>query len=315
MKKLLTTLILAFISIAVSAAGEFNLDKDIVTIVVPHGPGPGNTLCLKLSALLKEKGITVLVVNKPGANKIIGTNFVASSPPDGRTLLMTSVTDMALLPQVMPEVAKFDRNSFVPVFSLAFGTPALAVRSNFPANNLKEFLDVIKKDPLQRQISMYSSNTKLMASAVYSLVGTSPDIISYNSEDKALMDVLGGSLQAGIFTGNEHLRAMAATGKIKVIAVLTEKRSPRFPNTESVSESFPGTKFQYWWGLYAPAGTPDSTIKELHRAFTDVWSDPKVIADLDLMNMHSAEMTLPALNAYLDNTHKTLDVLSSKYLK
>jgi len=315
MKKLLTTLILGFTAITASATEKFNLDKDPVTIVVPHGPGPGNTMCLKLSALLKQKGITVLVVNKPGANKIIGTNFVASSPPDGRTLLLTSVTDMALLPQVMPEVAKFDRNSFVPVFSLAFGTPALAVRSDFPANNLKEFLDVIKKDPLQRQISMYSSNTKLMASAVYSLVGTSPDIISYNSEDKALMDVLGGSLQAGIFTGNEQLRATAATGKIKVIAVLTEKRSPRFPNTESVSELFPNVKFQQWWGLYAPAGTPDATIKELHRAFTDVWSDPKVIADLDLMNMHSAEMTLPALNAYLDNRHKTLDALSSKYLK
>jgi tripartite-type tricarboxylate transporter receptor subunit TctC len=314
MKKLISILIIAFAAVAVSAA-DLDIKKDIITIVVPQGPGPANTLCLKLGQLLKEKGITVLVVNKPGASKVIGTNFVASADPDGRTLLITSAADMALLPLVMPEVAKFNRNSFVPVFSLVSGVPALAVRSNFPANNFKEFLDVIKRDPLQRQISMYSSNTKLMASAVYSLAGTSPEIIAYNGEDKALLEVASGDLQAGIFTANDQLRAMTAAGKIKVIAVLSEKRSARFPAAESISESFPNVKFQYWWGLYAPAGTPDSSAKELHRAFTDVWSDPKVIAELDQMNFQPAEMTLPVLNTYLDNLYKNLDFLAAKYLK
>ena len=162
---------------------------------------------------------------------------------------------------------------------------------------------------------MYSSNTKLMASAVYSLAGTSPEIIAYNGEDKALLEVASGDLQAGIFTANDQLRALAVAGKIKVIAVLSEKRSARFPAAESISESFPNAKFQYWWGLYAPAGTPDSSIKELHRVLTDVWSDPKVIADLDQMNFQPAEMTLPMLNTYLDNMYKNLDLLSSKYLK
>jgi tripartite-type tricarboxylate transporter receptor subunit TctC len=314
MKKLFTIFIFAFAAITISAA-ELDLRKDIVTIVVPQGPGPSTVLCLKLGQLLREKGITVLVVNKPGASKVIGTNFVASADPDGRTLLITSAADMALLPQVMPEVAKFNRNSFVPVFSLVAGVPALAVRNNFPANNLREFLDVIKRNPQQRQISMYSSNTKLMASAVYSLVETSPEIIAYNSEEKALSEVASGDLQAGIFTANDQLRAMAATGKIKVIAALSEKRSARFPAVESISESFPGTKFQYWWGLYAPAGTPETTIRELHRAFTDVWSDPKVMAELEQMNFQLAVMTLPTLNVYLDQTYKTLDLLSARYMK
>ena len=315
MKKLLSVLILATMAFSVLATEQFNIRKDIITIVVPQGPGPANTLCLKLGQLMKEKGVTVLVVNKPGANKTIGTNFVANSEPDGRTLLVTSAADMALLPQVMPEVAKFNRTSFVPVMSLAGATPVIAVRSNFPANNFKEFLDVIKKDTLQRQISMYSSNTKLIASAVYSLVGASPEIISYNSEDQALTDVASGNLQAGIFTANERLRAMAATGKIKVLVSLTDKRDIRFQNIESISETYPNTKFQYWWGLYAPADTPKSTIQELHQAFSEVWTDPRVVAEIDMLNLHKAEMTLPMLNTYLDSTYKNLDLLASKYLK
>jgi tripartite-type tricarboxylate transporter receptor subunit TctC len=315
MKKLLTTFILAFAAVTISSAAELDLRKDIITIVVPLGTGTTNSLSLKLSQLLKEKGITVLVVNKPGANKIIGTNFVANADPDGRTLLINSASDMALLSKIMPEVAKFNRNSFVPVFALATGAPVLAVRSNFPANNLKEFLDVIKKDPTQRQISTVNANTILIASAVYSLAGTSPDIISYNSEDKALLEVASGDLQAGILSANGRLQGLVANGKIKVIAALSEKRNSKFPAAESISESFPNTKFQYWYGLYAPAGTPETTVKELHRVFDEVWSNPKVSAELEQMDLKNADMTLSAINAYLDSVYKMYDGLFSKYLK
>ena len=97
--------------------------------------------------------------------------------------------------------------------------------------------------------------------------------------------------------------------------MVSEKRNTKFPMLETVSESFPNVKFQYWWGLYAPAGTPQSTIQSLHQAFTEAWSDPAVISEIENMNYHAVEMSLPALNAYLDNTYKSLDLLSSRYMK
>jgi tripartite-type tricarboxylate transporter receptor subunit TctC len=316
MKKLFMTFILAITAITASAAEEFNLRKDTITIIVPSSPGGVTSiLSMKLSQLLKEKGVTVLVVNKPGANKVIGSNFVANSAADGRTLLVGAAADIVLLPQQYPNVVKFNKTSFVPVFSLVTGSPVIAVRSNFPANNLREFLDVIRKDPLQRQMSDYSILNKLIASSVYSLSGISPEFIPYSGEDKALMDVASGILQAGIFTYNDRLRTMVSSGKVKMISMVSEKRNTKSPMVETISETFPNVKFQYWWGLYAPVGTPDATVKELNQAFAEVWADPVVISELETMDYRAGEMALPALNAYLDNTYKTLDMLSSRYLK
>ena len=316
MKKLFTTLILLFASVTASAADEFNLRKDVITIVVPSGPGGvTSVLSMKLGQLMKEKGVTVLVINKPGANKTNGSNFVSNSVADGRTLLVAAAADMVLLPQQYPDIVKFNKNSFVPVFALATGSPAIAVRSNFPANNLREFLDVIRKDPLQRQVGNYSVLSELISSSVYSLGGASPEFIPYSGEEKALLDMASGNLQAGIFTYNNQLRAMVSTGKIKMISMVSDKRNTKSPLIETVSESFPGVKFQYYWGLYAPAGTPQNTIQALNQAFAEAWSDPVVITELETMNYRPGEMSLSALNTYLDNTYKTLDSLSLKYLK
>jgi tripartite-type tricarboxylate transporter receptor subunit TctC len=316
MKNLLTALILAFTAITASAAEEFNLRKDVITIVVPSSPGGVTSiLSMKLSQLMKEKGVTILVVNKAGGNKTIGANFVASSAADGKTLFMAAAADIVLLPQQYPEVVKFNKNSFVPVVSLATGSPAIAVRSNFPASNLKEFLDVIRKDPLQRQVGSYSVLSELISSSVYSLAGTSPEFIPYPGEEKTLMDLASGNLQAGIFIYNDQLKSFVSSGKIKVISMVSEKRNTKSPTIETVSETSPNVKFQYWWGLYAPAGTPQSTIQALNQAFAEVWSDPVVISYLETMNYRAGEMSLPSLNVYLDSTYKTLESMSSRYLK
>jgi tripartite-type tricarboxylate transporter receptor subunit TctC len=316
MKKLLTTLILAYTAITASAAEEFNLRKDPVTIIVPAPPGAARTtLSQRLSQLMKEKGITILVVNKPGANRIIGTNFVASAVPDGRTLLIGGSADLSLLPQQYPDVVKFNKNSFVPVISIAAATPVLVVRKDFPANNFKEFLEVIKKDPLQRQTADYSVHVKLITSSLYSLAGVSPELISYAGEDQAVMGVASGDLQSAVVVLEDKFLPSKLSERVKLIAVTSEKRSSKFPNVESVSETFPNISFQYWWGLYAPAGTPDATIKELNKAFAEVWTDPKIVAELKQLNYQAGETSLPALNTYLDTTYKTLELLSTRYLK
>ena len=105
------------------------------------------------------------------------------------------------------------------------------------------------------------------------------------------------------------------TDRVKVIATTSDKRSPKFPNVETVSETFPNMVFQYWWGLYAPAGTPDATIKELNKAFAEVWADPKIVAELKQLNYQPGETSLPALNTYLDKEYKTLDQMFNRYLK
>ena len=312
MKKLLTTLILAFTVITVSAAEEFNLRKDPITLIVPAPPGAGRTvLGLRLGQLMKEKGITLQVVNKPGANRIVGTNLAASSVPDGRTLLFGGVADLALLPKQHPDVVKFTRSSFVPVISMVRAEPVLIVRKDFPANNFKEFLEVIKRDPLQRQIADFSMHSSLIASSLYSLAGVSPEFISYAGENQAAVDVASGNLQSAVVT----LEDRYLTERVKVIAITADKRSPKFLNVETVSETFPNVVFQYWWGLYAPAGTPDATIKELNKAFAEVWTDPKIVAELKQLNYQPGETSLPALNAYLDKEYKTLDQMASRYLK
>jgi tripartite-type tricarboxylate transporter receptor subunit TctC len=316
MKNLITTLILAFTAITLSAAEEFNLRKDTINLIVAAPPGAGRTILgNRLSQLMKEKGITVLVVNKPGANRIIGTNFVASSVPDGRTLLFGGAADLALLPKQYPDVVKFTRSSFVPVMSMVRVEPVLIVRKDFPANNFKEFLEVIKRDPLQRQTSDFSVHANMIASSIYSLAGVSPEFITYAGETQAVMDVASGQLQSAVVALEDKFLPSKLSERIKLIAITSDKRSSKFPNVETVSETFPNVVFQYWWGLYAPAGTPDATVKELNKAFAEVWSDPKMVAELKQQNYQPGETSLPALNAYLDKEYKTLDLMANRYLK
>jgi tripartite-type tricarboxylate transporter receptor subunit TctC len=174
---------------------------------------------------------------------------------------------------------------------------------------------VIKRDPLQRQTADYSVHVRLMASAIYSLAGASPELISYAGEDQALMGVASGDLQSAIVVLEDKFLPSKLSEKVKLIAITSDKRSSKFPAVETVSETFTNVVFQFWWGLYAPAGTPDATIKELNKAFAEVWTDPKLVAELRQLNFQPGETSLPALNAYLDNTYKTLDLLSSRYIK
>jgi len=300
---------IAAMSLLIAATSSFaaglEIGNDTITLVVPSPPsGSTSFTAVKLAQFSVNNGTAMIVSHKPGGERMLGTNFVAAAVPDGKTLLVGGTSEVIMGPLLNLPVVKFDKDSFVPVSSAVVGTYAIIVRNDFPANNLKEFISVISKDPLSRQTGAFSSSSKLVINSTFSLANVKPDIISYIGENQLLMDIISGNLPIALAPSSSRVKELMLLKKLKVIAVTSPERLPEFPGVSTLAEIEPGLSFQYYFGVWAPAGTPKDKIIELHAMFSKITSDPKFISEVTSMDIRAVTMTLPELNSHTASQRK-----------
>jgi tripartite-type tricarboxylate transporter receptor subunit TctC len=230
-----------------------------IRIIDPWAPGGGSGNQIRpLAAILSEQmGQQVVVESKPGANSIIGTQAVASSAPDGYTLLMGSKT--------IASNASFYRN--VPYDAATALTPITMVskvpffivaNGSIPANSLKEFIALAKSKP--GAFNLASSGTggaPHLAGQFFSMeAGISLTHVPYKGVGPATFDLLAGNVHI-LFTGLASVGKHVETGKLKLLAFAGLRRSPAAPNIPTADESgLPGFEGSVWYGLFGPAGLP-----------------------------------------------------------
>jgi tripartite-type tricarboxylate transporter receptor subunit TctC len=267
--------ILATIALSLSA-WDFTFAADPINLVVPQAPGGGVDIIARIIAEeMTKQGTPAIILNKPGAERSIGANFVATSVPDGKTLFVGALGDSVLLPLFKYPGLKFDESTLVPVAYLGQQPSVLTATPNFPANNFKEFLQVIKQNPDKYSIGTFSKTSDLHASILFGLAGAKPNFIPYKGDSPMLVDLGGGSLPLGInsFAGS---RELAKDKKIKYIAILSKDRRPDFPQVGTVAEYNGWTGGGFWYGMFAPAGTPPVVVRSLNRSFNDAIKNPAV---------------------------------------
>jgi tripartite-type tricarboxylate transporter receptor subunit TctC len=254
-----------------------------VKIVVPFAAG-GNTdsiarmLAEKLSPAL---GKAVIVENRAGANGVIAAQFVATSAPDGYTLLMAPMPVMAILPVVMK--TPYDPfKQFMPISNVGSNPFVLGVSKTVPASTIGELVNYVKANPGKLNYASGGSGSVSHLSAALFVQRANLDMthVSYKGGSPAVADVIGGHVQ--MYFGNlSELAPYHKAGTIKIVGVSSEKRNKALPDVPTFAESgFPGFRTVTWNGLVAPTGTPAEIVNKIAGEVMKITARPAFAAQL-----------------------------------
>ena len=277
MKRLVFLTALAGIASAPCAHAQSDPAKPI-RIVSPYSPGGlGDLLPRAVGTGLTESfGQQVIVDNRPGASQIIGMQAAAKSPPDGYTLVFGSVTSLAINPGVHKALPYDPVKDFAPV-ALCVTTPLyLVVHPSLPARSVKELIALARSRPgiLSYGSGGAGSSNHLAGELFKSLAKVDFLHVPYKGAGPAMVDVMAGHI--AMMFGAAGL-AEAKAGKVRVLAVTGAKRSGTAPEIPTVAESgVPGYEATIWFGLLAPAGTPQPIVTRLSQEIGKALAHPRM---------------------------------------
>ncbi|MBS0468561.1 MAG: tripartite tricarboxylate transporter substrate binding protein [Proteobacteria bacterium] len=243
-----------------------------VRLIVPFpAGGPTDIMGRTAAKAMGDKlGKQFVVENKAGAGGNIGTDFVAKAAPDGYTIGLSAISSLAIAPYLYSNVPFNVEKDFVPI-SLVGTTPcALVVHPSVPFNDLKGMVAYAKANPgkLNYATSGIGTSNHLAAELLQSVAGIKLTSVPYKGSSQIVPDLLSGtvmmSMESSLATTLQHVKS----GKLKAIAVTSPQRSKALPDVPTVAESgYPGFEVETWFGLVAPAGTPQAIITQLHDAW------------------------------------------------
>ncbi|ONG46541.1 hypothetical protein BKE38_25255 [Pseudoroseomonas deserti] len=258
---------LAALLLALPAVAAENFPTRPVTIIVPFPPGGATDVAARMMAegMAPLLGQPVLVDNKPGAQTVIGAEAVARAQPDGHTILMASGTTLTLNP-LLPDRLPYKAEDFSPIVLVTKLPFAVVVRNGLPTN----IADFVKLAQSRNGSLNYGSNgptsfNNLAAVAVLEGMKIRMQEITYRGDAQQLNDLLGGTLDAIVVGGSSGLAAHRS-GRGRIIGWTGEERLAVTPEIPNFSELGPDMVVQTWFGLLAPARTPQAAILRLNAA-------------------------------------------------
>ena len=243
--------------------------KQSIRFVVPFAPGGTSEIVARAVAneLTRQLGQTVYVDNKGGGAGLPAMQDVAKAAPDGHTLILGHVGSLAVNPFIFPN-QPFDVNKdFMPVTLLAKVPNLFVIHPDVPANNFKEFVAYVRKNPgkLNYGSAGNASAGHLAMEYLKLVTGMFITHIPYRGTGPMLTDLLAGRTQA-TSAGLPALLPHIKTGKLKAIAVGTPQRLPALPDVPTVAEmGFKDFETSQWYGILVPAGTPKDVVKRLQE--------------------------------------------------
>lgn len=270
--------LVAALGLALSAHAQ-DYPSKLITLVVPYAPGGStNIWALMLATKLREKwGQPVIVENRGGANGNIGAAAVYKAEPDGYTLLVTAPGPLVINKSLYAKL-DYEPEAFAPVSLLLMAPNVLVVHPKLGVNSVRQLIGVAKSDPKRLNYASQGSGatSHLAAESFKMLAGVSVTHIPYKGSGPALVDLMGGQVDmmfAEISTALPHIN----TGKLRVLAVGSEKRNPALPDVPAVSEILPGFSSATWTGVVAPPKTPQLITEKLSAAIAEAMRNPDVM--------------------------------------
>jgi tripartite-type tricarboxylate transporter receptor subunit TctC len=249
-----------------------------VHLVVPYPPGALTDLLARaigdrLGATLKQP---VIVDNRPGAGTLVGAEFVAKQPPDGYTLLMATSTTLGISPALYQPSPINPVKDFAPISQVGSVNFFLIANPDFPAKNIREMIDVIKRNPGKFNYASVGNGSPhhLFMESLKSEYGLDIQHVPYKGTPAALTDLLGGAIQlmfADATVAVPNIRA----GKVNVLGTSAAKATTLLPNVAPISTTVAGFDWQAWQGIVAPAGTPKEIVARLSAELQRIQETPE----------------------------------------
>lgn len=261
-----------------------NFPQKPVRIVVPYTTGGSNDVIARLLAqqLQETWGQPVVVENKPGAAGNIGSSDIAKSAPDGHSLLLTNINIVSMNPGLIVNMPFDPQKDFAPISLLGTTALALVVHPSVAANNVRELIDLARKEPgrLNYASSGNGSPQHMSAEMFKAMTKTSLTHIPYRGAAPAVNDLLAGQVQVTVGVVNQlipHIRA----GKLKALGVTSRKRLAQMPDVPTLDEAgVPGYESEIWLGLAAPAATPPAIVDQINQAVRRAMATADVVSKL-----------------------------------
>ena len=258
-------------SLAAAAAVAQSYPAKPVRVIAPFTTGSAADALARIigQKLSDAWGQQIVVDNRTGANTIIGSEAVAKSPADGYTLLLTNIT-LAINPALYAKMPYDAIKDFAPVSLTAAILVALVVHPSLPVKSVKELIALAKTHPGQINYASGGNGSAQHLPMEMLKVATGINLVHvpYKSLGPAFNDVLGGQVPV-MFTGVSNVVPLLHTGRLRVLAIGSAKRSPSLPEVPTMAEAgVRGFNFDAWARYLVPAGTPPEVIAKLHIDIT-----------------------------------------------
>ena len=247
-----------------------------VRIVVPYAPGgPADVMVRAIGQKMSEGwGQPFVIDNKPGANEIIAADFVAKSPADGYTFLVASDGAYSLNQHLYPKIPYDPVKDFAPIAKLAVGNLMLVTRPDFPAANVKEFIEEVKRNPGKFNYgSIGAGGVNHLASAWFNNInGLQMEHIAFKGLPAAVQELMAGRVDA-MFAVTGGVAPYITSGKVKALAVSGRTRQPAAPDVPTFAEvGYPSFNASYYFGVVAPKGTPADIAARFARDMSKIFN-------------------------------------------
>jgi tripartite-type tricarboxylate transporter receptor subunit TctC len=265
----------------VSLLGAQNYPSQPIKLIQPFAPGAASEVALRivaerLSVALKT---TVLIENRPGAGSTLGADSVAKASPDGYTLLASYNSSIAPGPLMYSKIPYDPIKDFQHIALIGVYPQYLIVRADHPAKSIQEFLNTVRTKPGTVNYASAGVGTSgfLVAELLKQTLSLQMTHIPYKGPAPAITDLLGGRLDMVLTASATEL---VKAGKVRVLAVTSEKRVPLYPEIPTLEEIAPGVQAVSWVGISAPAQTPKAITSRLEKEILAVLNTPDMQARL-----------------------------------
>ncbi len=250
----------------------------VVKLVVPTSPGGATDAFARALAprLAEAWGQTVLVENRPGANQLLGADYVSKAAPDGHTLLVSDASSFVMNPHLYKNLPYDGLKGFTPITVLVRFPWVIAVHPALPAKTFQEFAAYAKANPGRIFYGSFGLGSSGHISVDYlkSLAGIDIVHVPYKGAGPAVTDLLSGQIQMMMVTPL-LVDAHARDGRLRLIAAATAQRIPGLPNLPTVAESgVPGYEAGTWFALMGPPGMPRELTAKIYGDTMKILNDP-----------------------------------------
>ncbi len=263
-------------------------------IIVPWAPGGSTDILARAVAdkLGQSLGEPVIVDNKPGASGNIGSEYVARSRPDGYTILFGSMSTHAINPAMDSKMPFRGVEDFTPIAMLAFVTNTMVVNPSLPVNDVKEFIAYCKAHPgkIAYASAGPGSTNHLSAALMEKMTGCKMLHVPYKGGAPAVLSVVSGETQVLFTAGTQSLPHVKA-GKLKLLAVTENHRSPLLKDVPTVAETIPGYEMAVWYGAFGPVGLPPEITKKLNAEIDRIMMLPDVKSRMEAIGVEPVNET------------------------
>ena len=255
-------------------------DRPIRIIVAFPAGSVTDTLHRNLAEpLSRELGVPVIIENRAGGNGVVGTEAGARAAPDGHTWTVLSTTNGALNTYTVRRLPYDPLRDFASIGYVADNPYVLAVKADHPAKDLAGLIEMAKREPGKLTYSTGNSSSHIASATLASMAGVEMTNIPYRGGPEALTDVMAGRIDS-TFTDIPAGLAQQREGRIRLLASTYPTEFSLLPGVPPVSSVLPGYGFVFWFGMVAPAATPQPIIARANAAMNKVLAEPAIVAKL-----------------------------------